>query len=168
MEYISSDTSVWIDFSVIDKLDLPFRLSYSYIMHHDSIEDELLFPPDLGWQLIRKGLIPVEMTIEEFELAEMYGSKYLRLSVYDRVALAIAKHRNICLLTGDGALRKAAKNERVQVIGTLGIIDSLFAQRLMTKEEYTETLEKLESNNGKSVRLPKTELTARLEKLRDI
>lgn len=28
MEYISSDTNVWIDFSVVNELELPFRLPY--------------------------------------------------------------------------------------------------------------------------------------------
>lgn len=40
MEYISSDTNVWIDFSVISRLDLPFLLPYTYIMYTESIENE--------------------------------------------------------------------------------------------------------------------------------
>lgn len=42
MEFISSDTNVWIDFCTIDKLYLPFKLPYKYIMNNDAIEDELL------------------------------------------------------------------------------------------------------------------------------
>ena len=45
----------------------------------------------------------------------------MKLSIYDRIALAIAKHRGITLLTGDGALRKAARAEGVHVLGTIGI-----------------------------------------------
>lgn len=59
--------------------------------------------------------------MEEFNLAEEYGTRYLKLSIYDRIALAIAKHRGITLLTGDGALRKAARAEGVHVLGTIGI-----------------------------------------------
>lgn len=47
MDYISSDTNVWIDFSVIDRVSLPFRLPYTYIMNVDAIEDELLSPAGL-------------------------------------------------------------------------------------------------------------------------
>ena len=47
MEYISSDTNVWIDFSVIHKTDLPFRLPYTYIMNEYAIADEMLSPPEL-------------------------------------------------------------------------------------------------------------------------
>lgn len=49
MEYISSDTNIWLDFAVIDKLDLPFRLPYIYLMDKDAIEDELLNPPDIRY-----------------------------------------------------------------------------------------------------------------------
>ena len=42
MEYISSDTNVWLDFVEIEKLNLPFQLPYIYIMNNETIEDELL------------------------------------------------------------------------------------------------------------------------------
>ena len=44
MIYISSDTNVWLDFYIINRLDYPFRLPYIYIMNQDTIEDELLSP----------------------------------------------------------------------------------------------------------------------------
>ena len=44
MEYISSDTNVWIDFMAIDKLELPFLLPCTYIMSDDAVNDELLSP----------------------------------------------------------------------------------------------------------------------------
>ena len=109
MEYISSDTSVWIDFSVIDRIEFPFKLSYTYIMNTDAIEDEILSPVGLGEQLKLCGLVSVEISIEEFFLAEKLSYTYPRLSRCDRIALAIAKIRRIALLTGDGSLRKAAK-----------------------------------------------------------
>ena len=91
VEYISSDTSVWIDFATIDRLHLPFQLPYTYIMNGDAIEDELLSPPGIGRQLVSYGLVPVEMTIEEVVLAQEYGAVYKKLSTFDRIALAIAK-----------------------------------------------------------------------------
>lgn len=100
MEYISSDTSVWIDFSAIDRIELPFRLPYTYIMNSDAINDELLSPVHLRGELLRCGLISVELTLEEFDLAEEFGPRYPNLSIYDRIALAIAKVRKIILLTG--------------------------------------------------------------------
>lgn len=84
MEYVSSDTNIWIDFSVIQEIELPFRLPYTYIMSEDAIADELLSPPELGQELISHGLKPVEISIEEFELAQSYGEKYIKLSMAHR------------------------------------------------------------------------------------
>ena len=47
MEFISSDTNIWIDFSLINKLHLPFKLPYVYLMDKDVIEDELLSPTQI-------------------------------------------------------------------------------------------------------------------------
>ena len=44
MEYISSDTNVWIDFKIINRLNLPFLLPYTYIMYEESINSELISP----------------------------------------------------------------------------------------------------------------------------
>lgn len=164
MEYVSSDTNIWIDFSVIQKIELPFRLPYTYIMSEDAIADELLSPPELGQELIAHGLKPVGISIEEFELAQSYGKKYIKLSVYDRIALSIAKNRNIILLTGDGALRRASREEGVRVIGTIGIMDQLLERELVSEAEYVECLQRLKQQNGGSVRLPRTEIETRLEK----
>ena len=168
MEYISSDTNVWIDFFIIKRTDLPFRLPYTYIMSADAINDELLSPLGFRDELIAKGLLPVEYSYEEFELAEHFGSQYPKLSIYDRIALAIAKVRGIMLLTGDGPMRKAANTEGVTVIGTLGILDQLFNNHLIETEEYRYCLQELQSNNGAQVRLPKTEIEHRLQNISEM
>ena len=165
MQYISSDTSVWIDFSVIHHLPLPFRLPYTYIMSTDAIDDELLSPPGLGAQLKAYGLMPVEMTFEEFLLAQEYRGCYPRLSTYDCIALAIAKNRNIILLTGDGALRKAAAQNGVSVKGTLGIIDELWTDGLIDDKEYRDCLIQLKEHNHGVIRLPDAEIEKRLKNL---
>lgn len=164
MKYISSDTNVWIDFVTINRIALPFRLPYTYIMNQDAIDEELLSPPDFKEQLLSAGLMPTELTDEEFLLAEAYGSQYRRLSTHDRIALAIAKQRKIKLLTGDQALRNAAKAEGVDPIGTIGIVDQLHEQNLITTTEYVDCLKDLRSHNGRIVRLPADALEERIQK----
>lgn len=166
MEYISSDTNVWIDFSVINRIELPFCLPYTYIMNSDAIDDELLAPTGLGDELLRCGLVGVELTAEEFNLAEEFGPRYPQLSIYDRIALAIAKVRNIVLLTGDGALRKAAKSENVNILGTIGILDQLLDGNYITENEYESCLLELQRYNGQVVRLPKSEINSRLQRMK--
>lgn len=164
MEYISSDTNIWLDFVVIDRLHLPFKLPYIYLMDSDAIADELLNPPGIGNRLVRMGLQKTELTEDEFVLAEGLISKYAKLSLYDCIALAIAKVREITLLTGDGPLRKAAKAEGVQVMGTIGILDQLLSQCYIDSEEFQYCINELLKHNGKKTRLPERELRKRLEK----
>lgn len=163
MEYISSDTNVWLDFMTINRLDYPFRLPYTYLMNNDAIENELLSPPGLGTRLKRLGLKETELTEEEFFLAEEFMRKYSKPSLFDCVALAIAKNRGITLLTGDGPLRKAAKAEGVRVIGTIGVLDQLMNGGLIEKREYIDCLNDLLRRNGGKVRLPENELRERIE-----
>ena len=162
MEYISSDTNIWLDFMVIGKLRLPFKLPYIYLMEHDAVEDELLNPPDIGNELMKMGLQKTELTENEFFLAEELVGKYTKPSIYDCMALAIAKVRGITLLTGDGALRKAAKAEGVPVMGTLGVLDQLLAGKYIDLDEFEYCIMELLRHNGKKVRLPEYELKKRL------
>ena len=165
MIFISSDTNVWIDFDVLGRLDLPFKLTYTYLMTEITIDEELC-SPGLKDQLISLGLQKTELSPEEFALVLNYEQKYLQLSFYDRIALSIAKFRTIPLLTGDGALRKAATKEGVQLMGTLKILDELYQTEIIQTEEYENLLKCLEAENGKKVRLPKEEIEKRLNRLK--
>ena len=50
------------------------------------------------------------------------------------------------------------------MIGTIGIMDQLLEGELVSEAEYVECLQRLKQQNGGSVRLPRTEIEARLEK----
>lgn len=166
MKYISSDTNVWLDFNEIDHLELPFLLPYIYLMEANSAEDELLKPEGLEGDLLRLGLEKTELTLEEYYLADELYDKYRKPSKYDCIALAIAKCREITLLSGDGPLRKAALKEGVNVIGTLGILEELYDDNHITKQQYLECLERLQEKNGGKVRLPAPILEERIEALK--
>ena len=101
MEYISSDTNVWLDFMMIEQLELPFRLPYIYLMNEDAIHDELLSPAGLSENLLALGLVETELEEDEFFCAEIYMESYPKLSVYDGVALAMAKCRRITMKVFD-------------------------------------------------------------------
>lgn len=167
MEYISSDTNVWLDFAMIAHLELPFKLPYTYLMNEDAVHDELLSPPGLGKKLLSLGLKETELTEEEFFMAEEYMTRFAKPSIYDCVALAIAKCRNIVLLTGDGPLRKAAKAEGVEVLGTIGVLDQLMEGAYINESVYLECLKSLQHLNGGKVRLPVKELERRIEMIRN-
>ena len=163
MRYISSDTNVWIDFYLIDRLEYPFRLSYTYIMNEDALNDELLSPKGLKEKLRTLGLQSTELTIDEFLLADEYLNRYSKPSRYDCIALAIAKNRHIVLLSGDGPLRKAAVSEGVTVMGTIGVLDQLYNSRFISIYEYLYCLQEFLKRNGGKIRLPENELKKRIE-----
>ena len=165
MEFISSDTNVWIDFMAIDKLELPFRLSLKYLMNEDAINDELLSPEGMREQLLQLGLIATELTEKEFYYGLKMAESHPKLSQYDCSALAIAKYRGLVLMTGDAALRKAALSEGVSVIGTIGILDKLWDEEKISLKEYRECILLLIKANGREVRLPMAELQNRLNKI---
>lgn len=108
-------------------------------------------------------MVSVELSEEEFYLAEEYNSKYTKPSLYDCVALAIAKVRGITLMSGDGPLRKAAEQENVRVIGTIGVLDELYHGKYIDSQHYLACLLELKKHNGQKVRLPEKELQKRLD-----
>lgn len=164
MKYISSDTNIWIDFNTISRTDLPFRLPCTYIMYKEALRGEIINPPELLDDLQKRGLIGVDLTIEEFFYADELSKKYVNLSGYDRTALAVAKFRKIPLLTGDNPLRKAAEKEDVEVFGTIGLLDKLYDGDYINKLEYQFCLESLLEH--KERRLPADELQKRIDSLR--
>lgn len=163
MEYISSDTNIWIDFFAVDALALPFRLDCTYLMSSDALEDEWLSPKGRGNELIELGLQAVKITTEEFYYAEEIRSRCPKLSAYDTFALAIAKFRGIALLTGDGRLRKTAIEEGVTVRGTLWIFDELLRNGILSEEEYRKFMLAMKAQNGRRIRLPEAELDRRVK-----
>ncbi len=111
-------------------------LDYTYIISKWALEDEFLSPIHQASLLKERGLIAVEITDEELELFENLQAKYLRLSIYDTVALTIAKSRKIVLLTGDKALRNAATAEGVEPRGLLWITDQLYSLHLISQTDH--------------------------------
>ena len=133
-------------------------------MFKEALRKEIVSPTELLNELKKNGLVGVDITIDEFFYADELAIKYVKLSRYDRIALSIAKHRNIRLLTGDNPLRKAAQKEGVRVFGTIGLLDELYSKKDIDKKEYVYCLETLLKHEER--RLPKEELKNRIEKMR--
>lgn len=89
-------------------------------------------------------------------------AKNKRLSVYDCLALAIAKFRGIVLLTGDRRLRQTAEKEGVMVHGSLWIFDELLRCERITADEYKHFMLELKKHNGDRIRLPESEIDKRI------
>ncbi|MBR1508005.1 MAG: hypothetical protein IJ619_08400 [Eubacterium sp.] len=163
MKYISSDTNIWLDFYVIDRLNLPFKLEFVYLMHYETVDKEVISPPELCDLLLEYGLQKTEMSFDKYYYVPMLESKYPKLSKYDRIALSIAKHRKIPLLTGDKPLRSAAQKEGVNVLGSIGLVDEMIKNNIISEEEGLKCFRGFLEH--KERRLPEDELKQRIKML---
>lgn len=160
--YISSDTNIWFDFYEIHHLDHPFRLEHEFYISKNAFADELPAAEDIRDDLLRQGLKVIEITDDELAMARVYSGQYRALSVYDAIALSIAKSRNWILLTGDKPLRVAAEKEIVQCHGILWIYDELRGTGKLSDMEYHSAIRDLiEAVRNGGRRLPMDELEKR-------
>lgn len=167
MDCISSGIGVWKVFYLLGDPSLPFKLPYRHLMNEDAVSEAKLSSADLLNAMIGLGLCSEDWTDEEFDMAHELQPKYIKLSVYDIIALAIAKCRHIVLLTDDMALREAAKAEEVTVKGTIGILDELFLSGTIDHEKYRQYLVRLLTLNSKQVGLSENEIIVRIERISD-
>jgi hypothetical protein len=85
------------------------------------------------------------------------------MSVHDGFAYALAESRtNSILLTGDGQLRALATSNKIEVHGVLWVVDEIHRGRLTTVKALHAALSVFADDP--TVRLPKRELTAALER----
>jgi hypothetical protein len=89
------------------------------------------------------------------ELVKKYPKHHGRLDLF---ALVLVMQEGAVLLTGDGALRKAAYNEGVEHHGTLWLLDAMIEVGTISGTKGCTSLE-LMINVGR--RLPKKEVLAR-------
>lgn len=75
-QYISSDTNIWIDFAVINGIDIPFRLDFIYLMYYESFDEEILSPEWAKSKLLELGLKCIDIEFTEYMLAGEEGVRY--------------------------------------------------------------------------------------------
>lgn len=162
--YIISDTNIWIDFVKIGRLGHPFLLDAVYCVSQATFDDEMRDPPTMREELVQYGLSLIATTDDDLFQAVALTKRYPQLSLYDALALLIAKGRSWILLTGDKPLRKAAEREGVTCHGVIWIYDQLYEQGKMTLSEFHDAISALilVMQSGKR-RFPMNELQKRLK-----
>ena len=163
--FISSDTNIWFDFEAIGHLEQPFLLNHSYFISDFTYDEEINSSEGIKKIVTSDCLQVTSVNYEELALVNKLTIKYQNLSFYDLVALAIAIKRKWILLTGDGLLRKAAVDEKIECHGSIWIYDQLIMEKKISKSCYNQCLLKLLDlvNLGKR-RLPIEELVKRIKK----
>jgi len=162
---IISDSSVLIDLAKARLIEHAFALPYEFVVPDVMFADELL---DLGSykraDLLKAGLQLGRLDGDGVAVAFVYAENYLALSNNDAFALALAKIEDCVLLAGDGALRKAAAEENVEVHGHLWLADEMERHETVTRGQLLEALVAWETDP--LVWLPAEEIRMRIRRLR--
>ena len=148
MQLLISDANILIDMEEGELLPQMFQLPYSFsipdILFYEELEQEHNHLIELGLRLDE-----LEGELVSYSLALV--EQYRKPSRNDCFALALAKHHQCPLLTGDKDLRTAAENEAVVVMGTVWLLKQLVILQLITGDEARNSLT-LMKNAGR--RLP--------------
>lgn len=131
MLLVISDACVLIDIEYAELTRVMFSLTYQFAV------PDILFFQELEKQhahLSQFGLISKTMSGDLIAEAYSFHQKYMKLSVNDRLALTLAKHEGCILLTGDKALRDAAKDFNIEVHGTIWLVEQMLQKKKITVE----------------------------------
>ncbi len=146
MQLLISDANILIDLEEGVLLEVMFQLPYNFatpdILFVDELEENHQHLPELGLQLN-------ELSEETMLATMVLIQRYTKASRYDCFALALAIQENCPLLTGDNALRKAAKKEQVTVRGTLWLVEQMIEQQLISIDEARKAYQLMKKSGSR-------------------
>lgn len=135
-----TDSNIWIDLYHGGIIEAVFKLPFKFVTT-DLIYEELIEP--VGTDLISLGLekktLGPQLVTKMLELVQ----KYPRPSRVDMSGLVLSRHMNLPLLSGDGALRKAAGREGIRLHGTLFLLDNMVEYRVVPPDEAAGALRRM-------------------------
>lgn len=132
MQILISDANILLDLDEGRLIERLFLLSYEFRT------PDILFMEELAYfhnDLLKMGLMLSELSSESIDYAMKLMQQYPKPSTNDCFALALAVQEDCPLLTGDKDLRNAAKKEKVEVKGTVWLVEQMIIQQLVTVAE---------------------------------
>ena len=148
MLLLINDANILTDIADGNLTPVIFQLPYEITV------PDILFELELRERhsyLLEAGLKVKSLIAESVKKTEFLSSKYARPSLMDHSALALALQEKCPLLSGDKDLRVAAKNEGVEVHGTLWIMEELLNHKII---EQVQARGSFDSMKIKGSRLP--------------
>lgn len=131
MLVLISDASVLIDIEHGQLTQTMFSLPYQFVV------PDILFVEELAERhvhLLELGLVIRRMESELIASAYSLRQENSKTSVNDLLSLTLAKHENCQLLTGDKALRELAEQMKVEVHGTLWLVEKMLEHEKIGSE----------------------------------
>ena len=143
MQLLISDSNIFIDMEVANLTEKMFALPYTFavpdILYYEELEDE-------HNNLLMYELQILSLSSSTIKYTESIVPLYRKASKNDLFALALAKQEKCPLVTGDGALRKAAEKEAVIIFGTIWIINELIKHDMINIDEAKKAYVILKEN----------------------
>ncbi len=119
-------------------LEQMFQLPYEFCVPDLLFEREL--KGELGDRLIACGLDVVELSPTELTGAMSVHQASGKLSYPDAFAFILAKEREWTLLTGDGAMRRLAREQALAMHGVLWVIEEYYRLEVMAPTDLHRCL----------------------------
>lgn len=157
MQLLISDANIIIDIEAGKLVNQMFRLEYRFGV------PDVLFDLELREQhghLVTLGLEVMEVKSEAVRYAETLGERYRSTGAIDLLALALARQECCPLLSGDKALRQAAKKEGVDVRGTIWLVGEMLQAKVVTRKQARAAYAAMLSDGR---RLPEDEIKKQLD-----
>ncbi len=159
MLLIVSDTSVLIDIEQGELTSAMFSLPWQFAVPDVLFDEEL---SERHNHLLQFGLIAKTLNGDLMSEAYSLHQRYIRTSVNDMLALILSKHEGCQLLTGDKALREAAKELNVEVHGTIWLVEQMIQNEKITVEVASVGFQRMRDSGS---RLPWGEVEVMLRKV---
>jgi len=156
---VVQDANIFIDLQAGNLLEAAFRLDCSFHTT-DAVLDEVVQRLD---RYVTAGNLTVAVLSgdELIEVVQLRASQPRRISMEDTSLIALASKLDAVLLTGDGNLRFCAEKAKIEVHGTLWMMDLMVGAKLLTPKQAATALQKMIKANR---RLPTDECQARLKR----
>ncbi len=134
------DANVIIDLSEIGGLSVLNRVFARIAIPEQVVQFELQTV-----DLTRISFAKLNITSSEgYRLFSQLGKRYLELSQYDRVTLAIACENRLICATNERPMRRVCKKYNIEVVGTLGVLGCAKQTDLISKKQLAHFVDLLE------------------------
>ncbi len=158
-----TDTNVFIDLMSVDALEAFFALSLEvhttgFVTNELNKEQSALLVPHIGGGRM---LIDRFTDVEIREIMEMTTRNVLHFT--DRSVIHLAGKLTATVLSGDGRLWKECKARRLDVHGSLWVVEQIWVKQLVQPVACIDKLKALKKINS---RLPKDKIDALIERIR--
>jgi hypothetical protein len=156
-----SDNSVLVNLRNGDLLETAFGLPWTFAVP-DLLADAEIYPQELQ-ELSALGLQVVELDPNGIAAAQQLQANKRRLSLVDCFSLTLAEINGWCLLTDDRLLRKTAQEARVDMHGSLWVVEAMAIYQLRGSDALCEGVGRMVAHP--TARLPAAQVNALLQRL---